>query len=70
MHPAVPVMPAELAADARRCREPGAGAVLDEAVRRGLDARIGLEDTVQLPDGSRAVDNVSLLVTAVARGAA
>ncbi|MGN8115446.1 3-keto-5-aminohexanoate cleavage protein [Labrys sp. 22185] len=37
----------------------------DEAVRRGLDRRIGLEDGADLPDGSRAADNAELLRTAV-----
>lgn len=34
---------------------------LEFAVRRGLSARIGLEDTLQLPDGRRAPDNRALL---------
>lgn len=36
-------------------------ALLREAVRRGLDQRIGLEDTLQLPDGRRARDNEQLV---------
>jgi uncharacterized protein (DUF849 family) len=28
---------------------------------RGLDARIGLEDTLTLPDGQPAVDNAALV---------
>ncbi|RIV40821.1 3-keto-5-aminohexanoate cleavage protein [Micromonospora radicis] len=45
-------------------------AVLGEAVRRGLDTRVGLEDTVLLPDGSPAADNAALVAAAVALGAA
>ncbi|MGO4337402.1 3-keto-5-aminohexanoate cleavage protein [Labrys sp. KB_33_2] len=37
----------------------------DEAVRLGLDRRIGLEDGADLPDGTRAADNAELLRTAV-----
>ncbi|MEV4489855.1 3-keto-5-aminohexanoate cleavage protein [Micromonospora coxensis] len=44
--------------------------VLAEAVRRGLDTRIGLEDTLHLPDGSPAPDNAALVVAARALGAA
>jgi uncharacterized protein (DUF849 family) len=48
----------------------GHGAVawelLDEAVRRGYDTRIGLEDVATLPDG-RAATNVELFAEAVAR---
>ncbi|TCB96263.1 hypothetical protein E0H26_16790 [Micromonospora zingiberis] len=47
----------------------GVWAVLAEAVRRGLDTRIGLEDTVRLPDGSLAPDNAALVAAAVALGA-
>ncbi|SCF37809.1 3-keto-5-aminohexanoate cleavage enzyme [Micromonospora matsumotoense] len=39
-----------------------------EAVRRGLDTRIGLEDTLHLPDGSPAPDNVALVTCACAWG--
>lgn len=38
--------------------------VLLEAGRRGLDARIGLEDTLVLPDGSPAPDNAALVTAA------
>jgi uncharacterized protein (DUF849 family) len=31
-----------------------------EAVRRGYDGRIGLEDTLLLPDGTAAADNEDL----------
>ncbi|MFD5224911.1 3-keto-5-aminohexanoate cleavage protein [Microbacterium sp. NPDC058342] len=34
---------------------------LASAASRGLDARIGLEDTLELPDGSPAPDNASLI---------
>ena len=44
-------------------------AVLAEAVRRSLGARIGLEDTLHLPDGSPATDNAALVAAAVAAGA-
>ncbi|RKN49200.1 3-keto-5-aminohexanoate cleavage protein [Micromonospora endolithica] len=43
--------------------------VLVEAVRRGLDTRIGFEDTVHLPDGSPAADNAALVAAATALGA-
>ena len=38
--------------------------LLAEAVRRGLDTRIGLEDTRMLPDGSLAPDNAALVAAA------
>jgi uncharacterized protein (DUF849 family) len=38
--------------------------LLDEAVRRGYDARIGLEDTLGLPDGTPAAGNGALVVEA------
>jgi len=38
--------------------------VLEEAVRRGLDVRIGLEDVLVLPDGRQAADNAELVVAA------
>ncbi len=37
---------------------------LEHAGRRGLATRIGLEDTLTLPDGSIAADNVGLLLAA------
>lgn len=45
----------------------GAGAwpVLRVAAQHGLDTRIGLEDTLQLPDGSIAADNAELVAEAV-----
>lgn len=44
-------------------------AALEDAVRRGLDTRIGLEDVLVLPDGSPAKDNASLVTAARALGA-
>ena len=40
--------------------------LLAEAARRGYDARIGLEDTIRMPDGSRAHDNADLVRAALA----
>ncbi|WP_341864932.1 3-keto-5-aminohexanoate cleavage protein [Micromonospora chersina] len=48
---------------------PATWPVLAEAVRRGLDTRIGLEDTLVLPDGSVAPDNPALVSAARALGA-
>ena len=49
----------------------GAGAdaweVLDAAVARGRDVRIGLEDTTLMPDGSAARDNAELVAEAARR---
>lgn len=42
----------------------GAWPVLRLAVRLNLDVRIGLEDTLELPDGSPAADNAVLVQTA------
>ena len=42
----------------------GAWPVLKIAVQRGLDTRIGLEDTLQLPDGTIASDNAELVTAA------
>jgi uncharacterized protein (DUF849 family) len=41
--------------------------MLDEAARRGYDTRIGLEDTVHLPDGTLASGNAELVATARGR---
>jgi len=41
--------------------------LMDEAIARGHDVRIGLEDTVVLPDGRTAKDNVELVTEAVRR---
>jgi uncharacterized protein (DUF849 family) len=43
--------------------------LLEDAVRRGLDTRVGLEDTLYLPDGSRARDNADLVTAARNLGA-
>jgi len=49
----------------------GAGAeaweVLDAALARGRDVRIGLEDTTLMPDGSTARDNAQLVAEAARR---
>ncbi|GAA0520289.1 3-keto-5-aminohexanoate cleavage protein [Saccharopolyspora spinosporotrichia] len=45
----------------------GAWPVLALALRRDLDTRIGLEDTLQLPDGQIAADNAELVTAAVER---
>lgn len=42
---------------------------LADAVRRGVDTRIGLEDSLVLPDGSPAPDNAALVAAARALGA-
>lgn len=47
--------------------EGAAWSVFDLAVERGLDARIGLEDTLRLPDGTPAPGNAALVRAAVAR---
>lgn len=44
-------------------------AVLREAVRLGLDVRVGLEDTRMMPDGTMAPGNRALVEAAVAFGA-
>jgi uncharacterized protein (DUF849 family) len=44
--------------------------LLDEAVRRGYDARIGLEDGLLLLDGRPAADNAALVRAAIARARA
>lgn len=38
--------------------------VLQEAIRRGLDTRAGLEDTLTLPDASTAADNAAIISAA------
>lgn len=43
--------------------------VFDEAVRLGLDTRIGLEDVLVLPDGAPARDNADLVTVALRRSA-
>jgi uncharacterized protein (DUF849 family) len=44
-------------------------ALLEDAVRRGIDTRIGFEDTLLLPDGSLAADNAALVTAARGLGA-
>ncbi|MEU2338751.1 3-keto-5-aminohexanoate cleavage protein [Streptomyces sp. NPDC013172] len=44
--------------------EGGAWPVLQAAARLGLDARVGLEDVLVLPDGSPAADNAALIHSA------
>jgi uncharacterized protein (DUF849 family) len=46
---------------------PATWAVLDAAVPRGRDIRIGFEDTLTLPDGTPAADNAALVAAAAAR---
>ena len=46
---------------------PATWAVLDAAVPRGREIRIGLEDVLTLPDGRRAPDNAALVVEALLR---
>ena len=41
--------------------------MMDEAIARGHHVRIGLEDTLVLPDGSSAIDNAQLVKEAVRR---
>jgi uncharacterized protein (DUF849 family) len=41
-------------------------AALNRALELGLDCRIGLEDTLELPDGSPATSNAELVRVAVA----
>jgi uncharacterized protein (DUF849 family) len=46
----------------------GAGAaawgILDEAIRRGYDTRVGLEDILVLPNGTQTPDNAALVAAA------
>lgn len=48
------------------CGGAAAWPVLREALVRGLQTRIGLEDTLELPDGTPASGNAALMATAVA----
>ena len=43
--------------------------LVEDAARRGLDTRVGLEDTLHDPDGTRTTGNESLIRAAVALGA-
>ena len=47
--------------------EATAWTIMDEAIARGYDIRIGLEDTAVMPDGRTARDNVELVTEAVRR---
>ena len=38
--------------------------LIEDAARRGLDTRVGLEDTLCLPDGGRARNNADLVTAA------
>lgn len=49
---------------------PTTWALLDAALACGYATRVGLEDTLLLPDGSRAPDNAALVAEAVRRAAA
>jgi beta-keto acid cleavage enzyme len=44
--------------------------LLEDAIRRGLDTRIGLEDTLRGPDGERTAGNEELVRAARESGAA
>jgi uncharacterized protein (DUF849 family) len=44
---------------------PVAWVVLDDAIRRGIDTRIGFEDTLWLPDGTPASSNMALVEAAI-----
>ncbi|MEU1399592.1 3-keto-5-aminohexanoate cleavage protein [Micromonospora zamorensis] len=52
-----------------RAEGPATWAVLAEAVSRGLHTRVGLEDTLLLPDGTPAPGNAALVTAALAAGA-
>lgn len=41
--------------------------LMDEAIARGYDLRVGLEDTLVMPNGTRARDNSELVAEAVQR---
>jgi uncharacterized protein (DUF849 family) len=41
--------------------------MMDEAIARGYDVRVGLEDTLVMPDGRTARDNAELVDEAVRR---
>lgn len=43
--------------------------LIEDSVRRGLDTRVGLEDTLLLPDGSPARNNADLVAAARGLGA-
>lgn len=62
-------LPADAPSVLLHAEGPATWPVLAEAIRRGLDTRIGLEDILCLPDGSPAADNAALVAAAVAVGA-
>jgi uncharacterized protein (DUF849 family) len=39
--------------------------MLELALQRGYDIRIGLEDTLTLPDGRQAMDSADLILAAI-----
>ena len=41
--------------------------LIDAAVKRGYDTRIGFEDTLMLPNGAQAASNAALATEAVKR---
>lgn len=43
--------------------------LISDAVARGLDTRVGFEDTVLLPDGQTAATNAELVAAAYELGA-
>ena len=43
--------------------------MLEAAITAGHDIRVGLEDTLVLPDGNRARDNAELVAAAAAMAA-
>jgi uncharacterized protein (DUF849 family) len=45
---------------------PATWAVIERALPAGRDIRIGLEDTLTLPDGQAAADNADLVAAAFA----
>lgn len=47
-----------------------AWSALEDAIRRGVDTRVGFEDVLLLPDGSRAASNAALVRAAASLGAA
>jgi uncharacterized protein (DUF849 family) len=48
---------------------PSTWPMIELAARRGYDTRVGLEDTLTLPDGSPAADNAALVAAALWIGA-
>lgn len=62
-------LPADGPAVLLHAEGPAVWPVLRDALHRGLSTRIGLEDTLTLPDGSVAVGNAELVAAAVALGA-